>query len=44
MKSYILKPKSVRKSEIENKEYSLSGFSFRKINHKNKNVIYLKSE
>lgn len=44
MNSYILKPKSVRKSEIENKEYSLSGFSFRKINHKNSNIFLLKDE
>ncbi len=44
MKSYILKPKFVRKSEIESKEYSLSGFSFRKINNKNDNIFFLKDE
>ena len=44
MASYILKPKSVRKSQILEKEFSLSGFAFRYVNHKNQNYQLLGDE
>ena len=44
MASYIVKPKSVRKSQIFEKEFSLSGFAFRYVNHKNQNYQLLGDE
>lgn len=44
MKSYIIKPKSIRKNNIIQKEYSLSGFSFRGVKHKNNNFLILGDE
>lgn len=41
MKSYILKPKSVKITQIKEKEFSLSSFSFNSINYKNKNIKLL---
>lgn len=43
MKSYIIKPKSVKKSEILRNEYSFSGFSYRFVESKNKNYFPLGS-
>lgn len=43
MKSYIIKPKSVKKSEILRNEYSFSGFSYRFVESKNKNYFLLGS-
>jgi hypothetical protein len=44
MASYIVNPKSVRKSQILEKEFSLSGFAFRYVNHKNQNYLLLGDE
>jgi hypothetical protein len=44
MKSYIIKPKSVRKSEILENEYSFSGFSYRFVECENKNILLLGSD
>lgn len=43
MKSYIIKPKSVKKSEMLRNEYSFSGFSYRFVESKNKNYFLLGS-
>lgn len=44
MKSYIIKPKSVRKGEMLEREYSFSGFSYRFVKCKNKNYFHLGSD
>lgn len=41
MKSYIAKPKSIRKNNILSKEHSLSSFSYKTIRSKNKNIFTL---
>ena len=38
MKSYILKPKFIKISQINEKEFSLSSFSFYDVNFKNDNI------
>jgi type I restriction enzyme S subunit len=41
MKSYIIKPKSVKSSELVEREYSFSGFSYRFVKSENKNIFLL---
>jgi type I restriction enzyme S subunit len=43
MKTYITKPKSIRKSQILGKEFSLSGFSFRMVEFRNSNIKKLET-